>query len=397
MTKKKVIVQIFTGGYKKSTTSFSKIKNVMDELYKTSHIDAVILGWCTDKNLYKNITEYLKTQGTYAYLWLPVFSETGLLKEVAPVVDSKKRQIQHFALKETENFEFYCPSHQLNSKAVKQIYEENFQDINFDGIFLDKIRYPSFSNGKDSIFTCFCEKCEQKMIRTDIDIKALKQKIKAIDDGVYGDNPLGIDDYNKLNYILSDDTLEKFFLFKQNNINEAVEDLYNYFSSLGLKVGLDLLSPFVGYFSGQSAEDLVKYCDFIKPMFYRATFAPAGMPFELGKYEEGFLKDSNQDRLKEVLNLKDYTQDLFPLDFMARELDDLADLKKKHPYGLFPGIEVNRIPGVADISPDYIKETINEINKHDVDGIVMSWDMLSAPGENLKTTLEVLFDSKIRN
>lgn len=384
----KVIIQIFTGGYKKTTASFSRIKKVMDELYKIFHIDAVIVGWCTDKNLYQNLIKYLEAQGTQSYLWLPVFSETGLLKKVTTLIDSKDRHIQKFTLKETENFEFYCPSNRLNLKAVKQIYEEHFQDIKFDGVFLDKIRYPSFSNGKDSIFTCFCKECEQKMLKANIDVKVLKRVIKAIYDDYYIGNPLMIKGYNNLSYCFYDDNLEKFFLFKQSTINEAVENLYKYFSGQGLKVGLDILSPFVGYFSGQSAKELIKYCDFIKPMFYRATFAPAGMPFEIRKYEEEFLKDLKQDRLKEVLKLKNDANDRFPLDFMTRELEELVDLKNKYRYSLFPGIEVNRIPAVADIYPSYIKQTIDEIKKYDVDGVIMSWDMLSAPWENLKTALE---------
>ena len=32
----------------------------------------------------------------------------------------------------------------------------------FDGVFLDKIRFPSIANGLQDLFSCFCPFCAQK-------------------------------------------------------------------------------------------------------------------------------------------------------------------------------------------------------------------------------------------
>jgi hypothetical protein len=43
---------------------------------------------------------------------------------------------------------------------------------------------------------------------------------------------------------------------------------------------MDLYAPFMAPFVGQDYEILARHADFIKPMLYRQTFAPAGMGFE---------------------------------------------------------------------------------------------------------------------
>ena len=85
---------------------------------------------------------------------------------------------------------------------------------------------------------------------------------------------------------LKDRLAQKFFLAKEEIIAEAVSDLCRHFKEQGLTVGLDLFSPMVSRFVGQNYDLITKDADFIKPMLYRRTEAPAGPGYEFALFKK---------------------------------------------------------------------------------------------------------------
>lgn len=67
---------------------------------------------------------------------------------------------------------------------------------------------------------------------------------------------------------------------KAEDIAGALKPVTRYFRQRGMKVGMDTFAPYLAYFAGQDMKLLASMADFIKPMMYRITNAPAGMPFE---------------------------------------------------------------------------------------------------------------------
>ena len=106
--------------------------------------------------------------------------------------------------------------------------------------------------------------------------------------------------------------------------------------------------------------------DFIKPMMYRITHAPAGLPFEY----ECMQKETTGEKKEKA----------FDMEFVKSELEVL----QKHQVTIFSGMEVNYIKDVAEADTDYITEMLNGLGEQQIQGIVLSWDALSAPDENLK-------------
>ena len=68
------------------------------------------------------------------------------------------------------------------------------------------------------------------------------------------------------------------------------------------------------------------------------------------------------------------------MEFVKSELEVL----QKHQVTIFSGMEVNYIKDVAEADTDYITEMLNGLGEQQIQGIVLSWDALSAPDENLK-------------
>mgnify|MGYP003377163479 CR=1 FL=1 len=383
--KQGLMIQIFTGGYQGKCARFLEIKEKLDLVLGRLPIRAIIIGWCTERKLYEQVRAYLKPWKIELYLWLPVFSETGLLKDAHLMRDYRERSVESFHLKEGENFEFYCPSDEQNQRNVIQIYEEYFDGLGFDGVFLDKIRYGAFSNGLSGVFSCFCEKCREKYAEFGLDTESLIGEMKQVEEG----KQLLPRSYREGRYQFENPVWESFFDCKARILEEALKPITQYFKDRGMKVGMDLFAPFLGYFSGQQAKILAEQADFVKPMMYRMTNAPAGLPFE---YRQ-FLKETARGREEEasrqfckIVGIQEEKLDRFDLDFVKRELSSLTALGTK----VYCGIEVNQIPEIAVVTPDEIEENLRELGETKISGFVLSWDLLSMPEENINGVISVM-------
>lgn len=317
------------------------------------------------------------------------FSETGEVKKVDKLIDFTGKEVHSFSLQEGENFEFYCPNIENNRMKFIELYEENFNGIDFDGVFLDKIRYGAFSNGISGVFSCFCNDCQKKYSKMGLDVIALQAEMMKVLEGKdgYGENPLKITAYHNSKYSFENSIWNYFFELKGQMIYDSLSPLCDYFHKKNLKVGMDTFAPFTATFAGQNLELLYKLADFIKPMMYRVTNAPAGLPFELDKViTETTRGDSLVARKKmhQILKCQDKGTEPFDIEFVKRELNYMTSLNSN----IYCGIEINRIPLIALTSPSYIEECLRELSDTDIKGFVLSWNLLSAPSENIDRVLD---------
>ncbi len=54
------------------------------------------------------------------------------------------------------------------------------------------------------------------------------------------------------------------------------------------------------------------------------------------------------------------------------------------------GIEINRIDNIAPVDPEYVKENLMELENSKIEGFVLSWNLLSAPQENINMVLDCI-------
>jgi hypothetical protein len=396
VTNKLIInAQIFSGGFEKKRVEFSDIKRKLDRVYNLFHLDKLIIGWCTDKNLYRELFAYLQARGTKMYLWFPVFSELNYFKQFRPVLDFNGQEIKKFELQQGESFEFFCPTDAYNLQLIKDIYRDLFGDIEVEGVFIDKIRYPSFSNGLTGIFTCFCTECQKAMDEYGINLADSINVIRDLFDDtgqLQAETPIIIKNYQNLRYEFEKPIWQEFFDFKSYNIGRSIKDLSEYFRNLGLEVGLDTFAPFLGYFVGQNLTILAESGDFIKPMFYRKTWAPAGLPFETNILQLIFQLD-NECGKEWVREIFDFKGKLFPRELVIKEMEEL-----KLAIGndkILPGFEINKKEGIAPVLPADVKENLVLHKKRGVEGIILSWDIMEAPEENLLAVENFLQDCEL--
>ena len=149
-----------------------------------------------------------------------------------------------------------------------------------------------------------------------------------------------------------------------------------------MEVGLDTYAPDISYLFGQDIIRLSEKADFIKPMYYRKTYAPAGIPFEIQTYGELYNKKAGEFLLNTIG--EEDLKDNIGKKQMTREIKYLTENVK----GIYLGIDFNKKENIALSDVEYIKEVFDILEDGNSEGIVLSWDLMSIPEEHLRIFLE---------
>ena len=353
------IVQVSLGSWHKADYSAQQIIGRIDTVSSLIPVEKVIIGWSLDKEIYKEVGTYLHSKGIKMLLWMPVFAETEEMCENSPAVDIWGNIPANYDLAAGEGFRFNCPSDPRNAAHVLAIYDNNFSDCGFDGVFLDRIRTQSFVSGVGGVLNCGCPLCIEKFKAEGMDLNAVKAEWETC-----GDACFSVSGYSpSQGFSFENSVASAYFKAKGHIVSNAVASIADSFHSRGLEVGMDLYAPFMAPFVGQDYEILARHADFIKPMLYRQTFAPAGMGFEY-------------DLLKKALpGAKGYPEFQMDLDFLNSQLEAME------PYSCakYPGIEINFREGVVPTSPEYVTESLKAVMSHGFNGAVLSWNIMEAP------------------
>ena len=360
------IVQVSLGGWHTPDYTAEQIVGRLDTVSNLIPLEKVIIGWSLDKDIYREVGAYLHDKGIRMLLWLPVFAETEEMCDSTPAVDLWGRVPDHYDLTAGEGFRFNCPSNPLNAANVVALYDDYFSDCGFDGVFLDRIRTQSFVGGVSGVLSCGCPICAERFAAEGVDLEAVKAAWEAEDDRFFS-----VDGYApETGFHFTDPLAAAYFEAKGHIVSGAVAAIADSLRSRGLEIGMDLYAPFMAPFVGQDYAILAQHADFIKPMLYRSTFAPAGMGFE---YD--LLRGS-------VPGATGYPTFAMDVEFLESQLKAMESC----PCAKYPGIEINWRADVAPTSPAYVKESIQAVMRHGFSGAVLSWNIMEAPDAHIRAT-----------
>ena len=353
------IVQVSLGSWNAPAYTAEQIVARIDSVRALIPVRKVIIGWSRDREIYRKVGEHLHANGIRMYCWLPVFAETEEVCESTPELDLWGRIPGNFDLTEGEGFRFNCPSDPHNAAGIVAVYDREFGDCGFDGVFLDRIRTQSFVGGLGGVLSCGCPLCAERYAAEGVDLAAVRDAWAA-----KGDAFLSVSGYDSADgFHFSDPLCDAFFRAKGHIVSEAVAAVADSLHSRGLGIGMDLFAPFMAPFVGQDYAILSQHADFIKPMLYRMTTAPAGMGFEY-------------DLLRKTLPGADGYPE-FTMD--AAFLDSQLEAMEPYPCAKYPGIEINYRAGVAETTPAYVTESLDAVMRHGFEGAVLSWNIMEAP------------------
>ncbi|MBQ1708132.1 MAG: hypothetical protein II026_03595, partial [Bacteroidales bacterium] len=357
------IVQVSLGSWHSPDYTAEQVIDRIGEVREKLPVEKVIIGWSLDRDIYRQVGEYLHANGIKMLLWMPVFAETEEMCENEPAVDLAGGIPANYDLAAGEGFRFNCPSRPETAANVVAIYDDHFKDCGFDGVFLDRIRTQSFVSGVSGVLTCGCPVCAELFKAEGVDLEAVREAWEE-----KGDAFFSVTGYEPLTgFTFTDPVAAAYFEAKGHVVSHAVAAIADRFRERGLEVGMDLYAPFMAQFVGQDYSILSRHADFIKPMLYRQTNAPAGMGFEYDLLR------------KAVPGAEGYPAFTMDVDFLD------SQLKAMEPYacGKYPGIEINYREKVAPTSPEYVTESLDAVMRHGFNGAVLSWNVMEAPDSHI--------------
>ena len=358
------IVQVSLGDWHSPDYTAEQIIGRIDTVSRLIPVQKVIIGWSQDKEIYRQVGAYLHERDIRMLLWLPVFAETEEVCENSPAVDLWGQVPANYDLAAGEGFRFNCPSDPKNAANVVGIYDQLFSDCGFDGVFLDRIRTQSFVSGVSGVLGCGCPLCVERFAAEGVDIQSVKSEYEA-----KGDAFFSVSGYTPADgFSFENPVAAAYFKAKGHVVSASVAAIADSLRSRNLEVGMDLYAPFMAPFVGQDYAILAKHADFIKPMLYRQTFAPAGMGFEY-------------DLLRKAApNATGYPDFKMDVDFLHSQLEAM----KPYACGKYPGIEINYRERIVPTSPEYISESLKAVLSYGFDGAVLSWNIMEAPLSHLE-------------
>jgi len=354
----KYILQVNTGSFTHTAADSETIAKRLDACLSMIPVDQVIYGWSADRDVNRGVTQYLSRRGIEKYLWLPIFCEIHDPDDCDPAV-SVLGEGNHAIddLCEGESFDFVCQSSDRNLARAMAVYDELTDGLDVEGVFIDRIRYASAANSVHDLYGCWCPRCMAHYEQAGVNAESIARLSRegglgafmphALENGVYRyENP----------------DIDALMRVKRAMVTRAAEKLCAHFRAKGKKIGIDTFAGGVADFVGQDLHALGGMVDFIKPMAYLKTNAPAGVPFEVKA-----LGGAIEERISKL-----WAAPAGSLDAAIIQTKELLETGAV----VAPGIDANRILPICEATPEYVVEYIDRLEEIGVKSVVLAWDAM---------------------
>ena len=389
-----------------------KLKKKLATAKETLNLDALMIWSDLNKKDLDFVKKICKDFRIKTFLWYPILADIlGFKIEQEQSVETFDRLHGYGKngcwdkLGEgKEDFLFLCPNDEENIKQIFNQYQNKIIESDFDGVFLDRIRFPSPSNGFEVLFSCFCKSCLNKFYNNyGEDLKDYRNQAKTVFKNFKTIDINYLQTCQSFSDIIIRDGLKKFYDFRKQNIYQVVKIFADKAKQMGKLVGVDLFAPSLAPLVSQDYQLLAKTCDWIKPMIYCHTSSPAGLPLELFCFIRAILDINpalNESQLIREINriigvdlptqLNELLKKGVPENIIYTEMQKIKELNLPEKVDIYVGLEAVQIPEVCNIDRSILKKYLESVAKADAKGIVLSWDLLKIPDENLKLAGDIL-------
>jgi hypothetical protein len=367
-------------------------------------LDLLAVGGAVLPGLYRALADKKTRPVEQVYLWHPVLADYPGLAPDHLVVDYQgepARGLSDYQVQESsgEEFRFACPNNPAARQVVFGQLEELLARYEFDGVFLDKMRFPSPANGLAELLSCFCEHCCRRAAEQALDLAEVRALLQALPShGAPGrpDASLTSTGAAWLDDLLAGwPLLHRWMRFRAESITRLVADLQARLHWLGRRLALDLFSPGLAPLVGQDYRALAPYAAWCKPMIYQSAKGPAGLRLEIPQLAQGleqFLRAESgsiwawaQNRLPALAgaSLERIAAGGLPLAVVEAELR--AAIQLMAPTPVYLGVEAVSL-AAFDIhtTPESVAGFTEMARRAGAAGVVLSWDLLNMPPENIR-------------
>ena len=367
-------------------------------------LDILIVGARENPAIFRAMGNPARRPAKEVFLWYNLLSDIEGMQESDLVVNWRGERSRGWGGWEEneaevhETFRFVCPNNPAAKEKTLRRLRELLDRYPFDGVFLDKIRFPSPANGLNEVLSCFCDHCRRAAAASGLDLASVARSLQEL--FVADEAPLATrrnaGERSWLGKLVAGNPLLSSFLrFRSDSITSLIAEAHNVASHLGRKVSLDLFSPGLASVVGQDYRALSRYSVWTKPMTYRVAMGPAGLRLEIPALVEGVagvfdLSESSISNWAAVHvpgfdsdTLRLTRESAVPLSMMTSEIAEAVRLMR--PVPVYFGLELVSHPGVIEITPALVNDMVRAGRKARAAGTIISWDLMHAPVNGLET------------
>ncbi len=383
------------------------VMGVVQRAAETAELDILIAGGDEIPELYAALTRREKRPAAQVFLWYNVLADNPGLKPDCGIVNYRGVPSLGWRVAEAgdevgETFTFACPNHPGAGEAVMTRLERLLKEYLFDGVFLDKFRFPSPANGLQEVLSCFCPYCRSAAASAGLDLGEVQAWLSHLGARSNTSGPVVARSSSsgwleRLVGGLSDQEramVSGALRFRAQAVTRLVEEIRTLTHKYGRQVALDLFSPGLAYLVGQDYAALAKQAAWVKPMSYRYANGPAGLRLEIPQLArgleellhlapgqtEGWLKANVPEMAGSTI--AEIEREGAPSALISAETRRAVEMAGTTP--VYMGVEAVSIPAFnIHITPDHIRQMLSIAHEAGARGVVLSWDLLYMPGENL--------------
>ena len=378
-----------------------KLSAVLDQ----TSISIVIVGWNLPRQLVDACREETTAAGADLYLWHPLLTGDGKLNPHPSwqTIGVMGEMVPGF--KNMPEFTFMCPNQAAVRPRVLDHLDHALRRADYDGVFLDRIRYPSPSADPGRWLACFCTACHAAAKDAGLDLVSVRRSIDQL--LVTPERSLSF--LRTLLWCAADEpddpdirALERFLAFRESRVSDLVASAVRLVHSTGLAVALDCFSPALARLVGQDLRmldgALDETADWVKIMTYAHALGPAGLPFELLALCDWLVPLVGFSEPRALAQLSAWTGLPLPTRRQSLLVQGLppaalhAEIERARNAGvrnLLAGVELVEIKGVAELNEAQIRADLQACFAAGPNGLVFSWDLRHIPPERLSLAQQV--------
>ena len=368
----------------------SAVRQRLHEACLRLPISLVLLGWELPEAIEQEVADEASRQNLRLFRWQPWLTGdagTDLPAEWAVRGLDGSYIPGHNNLPE---FAFVCP----NRSGVADFLAERIDSLAarglYQGIFLDRIRFPSPAADPPTHLGCFCSSCTRLAADAGLDLGAIRWELQKMLSTPGGALHLAcglLDPYEP-----GTQPLQDLLDFRQQSITRMIQAASRQANQQDLVLSLDCFSPTLARMVGQDLFSLNTSCEWIKLMIYPRVWGPAGLSFELLSLAEWLIKGyslNEADVFTAISHASGFTLPSRRAVFRKNGLDSTVitqEIQRGRALGittLLAGVALVDLPGVHESTPAQIQSDLHACQS--ADGLVLSWDLWHIPLAVLET------------
>ena len=171
--------QLSTSHSLSSALGLDRVMEVVERARSIIDLDILIVGARENPAIFRAMSNPGRRPAKEVFLWYNLLSDIEGMQESDLVVNwrgERSRGWGGWAEKEAEvheTFRFVCPNNPAAKEKTLRRLRELLDRYPFDGVFLDKMRFPSPANGLNEVLSCFCDHCRRAAAANGLDLASV--------------------------------------------------------------------------------------------------------------------------------------------------------------------------------------------------------------------------------